>query len=96
MRGKNRIKGIILDAGATKAYRVLRARLSPLGFEVRVNPPGLPDEILDRFRIKGYVIISTDKDALRYGWVYIPYSYVVKKSAKDLSTHILKVLFRGR
>ena len=92
---RRRIKGIILDAGATKAARVLRARLSPLGYEVRTSPPGLPDEVLDGYRARGYVIVSTDKDSLRLGWIYIPLEYAKRKSARDLASHITKLVFRG-
>ena len=89
------MKGLILDAGATKAWRVLKARLGRLGYDVMPNPSGLPDEVLDNYRLKGYVIVSTDKDALKYGWIYIPQVYVERKSSRDLASHITKIVFKG-
>ena len=91
-----RVRKILLDGATTKAYRVLKARLSPLGIEVRTNPPGLPDPFLDRFRLAGYVIVSSDKESNGYGWVYIPHEYVLRKSARDLSTHIIKIVLGRR
>ena len=88
------VKGVILDGGVAKAYRVLRARLGPLGYDVRVSPPGLPDEVLDGYRARGYVIVSTDKDALRLGWIYVPMSYARWKSARDLASHVIKLVFQ--
>ena len=90
-----RIRGLVLDAGATKAVRVLRARLGPLGYDVRVSPPGVPDVIVDGFRLRGYVIVTTDRDGLRLGWVYIPLEYAGRKSARDLASHITKIVFGG-
>lgn len=83
---------IWLDGGLTKACRVLRARLGPLGWRV-VCRTGLPDHaIAELARRMGCVVASTDRLAARLGWVYVPMGYASRKSARDLATHIVKLV----
>lgn len=91
-----RPRGLILDGGCSKAWRELRRRLAPLGIDVRPSPPGLPDELLAELaRVQGYIVVSTDEDAPRHGWVYVPQLYAERKGSRDLATHIAKLVFRG-
>lgn len=87
---------IVLDGGAAKAIRVLRARLAPLGVTIKPAPHGLPDFLVDALaRVRGCVVVSTDRDGHRYGWVVVEPSYAARKSARDLASHIIKLTCAG-
>ena len=85
---------IWLDGSLLKACRVLRARLTPLGFRV-VCRAGLPDPALDEMAYRmGCTVASSDGHVVRAlrraCWALVPQWYVERKSSRDLATHILK------
>jgi len=83
-----------LDGAATKACTVLRARLSALGYEV-ICKSDYADEILDVLaKTRGCIVVSTDKRAPSFGWIYIDFDWVKRKSARDIASRIIKELFK--
>jgi len=89
-------KCIWLDGGATKACRVLKARLVPLGYRI-ICKTDYADEILDIFaKASGCIVVSTDKRSNMFGWIYIDNKWIEHKSARDIATRILKLLYLHR
>jgi len=86
-------KCVWVDGGVTKACRVLRARLAPLGYRV-VCKTSYADEILDILaKTSGCTVVSTDKRSNSFGWIYIDNKWIEHKSARDIATRIIKLIF---
>ena len=87
-----------LDGSLLKACRVLKARLEPLGVRV-ICRSSLPDGAIDQMAAQaGCTVATSDEHIVRATmqacWAKIPQSYVERKSARDLATHILKQVAR--
>ena len=90
---------IWLDGAVRKACRVLRARLLPLGYMVKCNS-SMHDRTIEHIaRMLGCVIVSSDRHPepndvpSRAPWIYIPHDLVARKNARDIATHIIKLVF---
>jgi len=87
---------IWLDGATTKACRVLKARLSQLGYEI-ICKTNYVDEILDKLaKLRGCIVVSTDKRSTSFGWIYIDIDWVRHKSARDIATRIVKLIFSSQ
>ena len=89
---------IWLDGAVVKACRVLRARLAPLGYRVKCGS-WMHDRTIEHVaRMLGCVVVSSDRAPEptdvppRVPWIYVPPWLPGRKSARDLATHILKLV----